>query len=147
MNLQADRVREIVRQTHPAALAPADAELVLALAQLAIDADGREDPDEIAMFFAFGKAVFELAGRDETPVPFASDEEDDVRLTSLAEKLQSRSARELAYTISYVLTIADFDIAPEEDAYIEKLREALGIELGRAEALSESVAAAITPLN
>jgi hypothetical protein len=145
MNLQPDRVREIVRATHPSALSPADAELVLGLCQLAIDSDGREDPDEIEMFFAFGKAVNELAGLTSTPVPFASDEEDDVRLASLAKQLTARASRELAYTVAYVLTIADLDMAPEEDEFIERLRAALDIERGRAEELASSVANAITP--
>jgi hypothetical protein len=127
-------------------LPAADAETILGLCQLAVDADGREDPDEIAMFFAFGAALYELAGIAGTPTPtFASDLEDDHRLQELASQLHEPASRELAYAIAYVLTVADVDVAVEESEFIEKLRSALDLDSDRADELASEIAAAITP--
>jgi hypothetical protein len=146
MHLERAAIREIVRARHPDPLGVADAETILGLSQLAVDADGREDADEIAMFFAFGAVLYELAGISGTPTPtFASDLEDDQRMQALASQLAAPASRELAYTIVYVLTVADVDVAPEESEFIEKLRAALGLDPDRADALAAEVAAAITP--
>jgi hypothetical protein len=146
MHLEPAAIREIVRARHPEPLSSADAETILELCQLAVDADGREDADEIAMFFAFGAAVNELAGIANASTPtFASDVDDDERLPALASQLRSAASRELAYTIAYVLTVADVDIAPEESAFIEQLATALGIEPDRADELAAAIAASITP--
>ncbi len=146
MNLHPAAIRSIVRARHAGPLPPADAEAILGLCQLAVDADGREDADEIAMFFAFGAAVNELAGIAGADTPtFASDLDDGEQLDVLAQQLVTQPSRELAYTIAYVLTVADVDIAPEESEFIENLRAALRIEPDRADALAAEIGAAITP--
>jgi hypothetical protein len=146
MHLEPAAIRNIVRARHPHQLSGSDAAVILELCQLAVDADGREDPDEISMFFAFGAAVNELAGSAAASTPtFASDEDDDQRMHALAAQLASPASRELAYTIAYVLTVADVDIAPEESAFIEKLRAALRVDSDRADDLAAQIAAAITP--
>lgn len=146
MNLDPVAIRSIVRARHVGPLPPADAETILGLCQLAVDADGREDADEIAMFFAFGAAVNELAGIAGAPTPtFASDLDDGEQLEALAHQLVTQPSRELAYAIAYVLTVADVDIAPEESEFIDNLRAALRIEPDRADQLAAEIGAAITP--
>ncbi|MBL0214134.1 MAG: hypothetical protein IPQ07_09625 [Myxococcales bacterium] len=146
MSIDASRFSDAIRTIHTGTLSEADAETIVALAQLAVDADGREDPDEIATFFAIGKAVYAHAGINDAPTPtFAADEDDDERLQSLANQLTSPAAKELAYAVAFVMAVADIDLAPEEGAMVEALREALGIDEDRAGDLAATVSAAITP--
>ena len=141
------KLRNVVRASHPGPLSIPDAETILEIAQLAVDADGREDPDEIATFFALGKHVFALAGVAELPTPtFAPDEDDREHLTAVAQRLTGPAARELAYTAAYVLTILDVAVAPEEDAFIEDLRVALGLTEARARELAAAIGNTIAPL-
>ena len=77
--------------------------------------------------------------------PENTDEEDDVRLKALAGKLATPAAGELAYAVAYLLTVADVQLAPEEDAIVESLRTALGIGEDRAAEIAATVSAAITP--
>jgi hypothetical protein len=139
---------EILKAVHPDKLSPEDAETIMEIAQLVVDADGREDPDEIAMFFAVGKAVYALAGVTDAPTPtFATDEEDDARLTSLAAKLVTKASGELAYAVAYLLTVADVELAPAESALVESLRIALALDEERAAEIAATIGAAITPPN
>jgi hypothetical protein len=148
MSSDAGRYRDALRPLHPGKLSESDAETILELAQLVVDADGKEDPDEIAMFFAVGKAVYEIAGIADAPTPtFAADEEDDARLKALAGKLGTKASGELAYAVAYLLTVADIELAPAESALVESLRTALAIEEERAAEITATVSAAITPPN
>lgn len=140
------RYEEILRKVHPGTLTEADAETIMEIAQLVVDADGQEDKDEIESFFAIGKAVYALAGLTDAPSPtFVSDLEDDERMTALAGKLASTETKELAYCVAYLLAVSDIALAPEEDAYVENLRVALGMSEDRADELAAQMGAAITP--
>src|SRR4051812_19061971 len=140
------RYTEILKVVHPDKLSPEDAETIMEIAQLVVDADGQEDQDEIESFFAVGKALYALAGLAETPTPtFASDLEDDERIKSLADELETEHSKELAYCVAYLLAVSDIALAPEEDAYVEKLRTALGMTEDRADELAAQMGAAITP--
>lgn len=146
MTVDASRLDHLVTVIHGGKLSAADAETIVAIAQLAVDADGSEDTAEIRLFFTLGKAVFKLAGLTDTPTPtFAVDEDDDERLRSLAGQLSDRDARELAYAVAHVLTIIDIEISPAEDRFLVQLREALGLAPERAEELAQLAGAAITP--
>ena len=146
MNIDDGRFRDILRAQHPGPLSPVDAEVIVAIAQLAVDADGQEDASEIRMFFALGKAVFALAGMADAPTPtFASDDDDAERLQSLAKQLTAVPSRELAYSVAHLLTISDVAIAPEEDDMLVDLRTALDISEDRAEELARDIGAAVTP--
>ena len=148
MTVDAALLSKAIRTIHPGKLSAEDAETVVALAQMSVDADGQEDADEIKMFFTLGKAVFELAGLTDTPTPtFAVDEDDDERLTTLAKSLSSNEGRELAYAVSHLLSIVDVQIQPEETEFLEKLAEALGLSVERAEELAAQLGEAITPMD
>jgi hypothetical protein len=67
MSIDPSRFREAIRTIHAGTLAVDEAEAIVALAQLAVDADGREDPDEIKTFFTAGKAIYELTGMPDLP--------------------------------------------------------------------------------
>lgn len=146
MTTNAEQFREAMRSVHPDRLPAEDAETIVELAQMAVDADGQEDPDEIQTFFALGKAIYELAGQAETPTPtFIGDEDDLEHIRALGAKLSSAQARELAYATAHLLTVVDVQIAPEEDSFLETLRIALGISEDRAAELASRMSAAITP--
>lgn len=136
-----------IKSIHPGPLAEADAEAIVAIAQLTVDADGREDAEEIQKFFAIGRAVLVQAGRNETPTPTFADTEDEggEHLKGLAGALSSVAAKELAYGVAFLMAIADVDLAPEEGALVEALREALGLSEERADEIAATVSAAITP--
>src|SRR4051812_17094833 len=146
MSIDPTRFRDAIRSIHTGTLSESDAETIVAIAQMAVDADGREDPDEIRTFFAMGKAIYELAGLKDSPTPtFAGDEEDDDRIKSLAGALGSPAAKELAYAVAFVMAVSDVDLAPEEGVLVEKLQDALAINEERAGELAATISAAITP--
>src|SRR5690349_13088573 len=106
MTIDAKLLDSALRTIHPGTLSAADAETVVALAQMSVDADGAEDADEIKMFFALGKAVYSLAGLNDTPTPtFFDDDEEGDRVSELAGKLASPQAKELAYAVAHLLSI------------------------------------------
>lgn len=145
MTVDAALLTKALRTIHPGTLSPEDAETVVALAQMSVDADGQEDADEIKMFFTIGKSVYELAGLTDTPTPTFFDDDDEDRLETLAKKLVSREARELAYAVAHLLSIVDVQIAPEESAFLGQLSEALAIDEERAEELAAQLGESITP--
>lgn len=121
---------------HILPLERADAEAILELAQLVVDADGGESADEIKQYFAIGKLLFELAEVTDAEVPtFASDEEDEARLFDLATSLKSVPTRELAFVVTRVLAEADLEIVGPEDTFLERLRSLLSISKERADEL------------
>jgi hypothetical protein len=146
MTATAEQFRATLKTVHPAKLSAEDAETIIELAQMAVDADGQEDVDEIKTFFAIGKAIYELAGLGDTPTPtFIGDDDDLERIRELGAKLSSKEARELAYATAHLLSVIDVQIAPEEDAFLENLRVALGIGEDRANDLATKMSASITP--
>ena len=131
-----DSLKTCLRAFHPEPLAPEDAEAILAIAQLVVDIDGREGPDEIKLFFAIGKLLFELAGAPDTSIPtFASDEDDEERMFELATQLKGPPA----YAIARVLASADLDVAPEEDTFVDRLRGILSLSRERADEITAQI--------
>lgn len=135
-----DRLRSTFAAIHPPPLAVEDAGAILALAQLVVDIDGREGPDEIKLFFEIGRIVNFLAGQADAEVPtHASADDDEERMFELATSLSSVRARELAYGIARVLASSDLEVAPEEDVFIDRLRGVLSIDKARAAELDAQV--------
>jgi hypothetical protein len=146
MTIDAAQLRTALQAIHPGKLAVADAETVIALAQMAVDADGQEDAEEIKLFFAVGKAVNELAGLTDTPTPTFADDDDD-RIEKLASSLATKEGRELAYAVAHLLSVVDVEISPAEDDLLTTLRGALGLGDERADELAAQLSAAITPMD
>jgi hypothetical protein len=143
MTLTADRFRALARSLHPGRLSVVDAEAIVGLAQLAVDADGREDQDEITTFFTIGKVVFGIAGIAEVPTPTFAEDEDDLDLAvTLSARLGSTASRELAYAVVYLLVMVDVTIATEEAALVERLLTTLAITPERAAELVTMITAA-----
>jgi len=131
-----DQLRAAFGVIHILPLEREDAEAIVELAQLVVDIDGGEDEDEIKLFFAIGKLLYELADVKDAPVPtFASHEDDDDRLFELASGLKSTESRELAFVVARALAEADLEIVAAEETFISRLRSLLSISKQRAEEL------------
>lgn len=131
-----DQLRAAFGVIHILPLEREDAETILELAQLVVDIDGGEGSDEIKLFFAVGKLLFELAEVPDASVPtFVTDQDDEERMFDLATQLKSTPARELAFVVARVLAEADLEIVAAEDTFIGRLRGLLSISTERAHEL------------
>ena len=140
MSVDSGRYREVLKRIHPGTLAQDDADTIVELAQLAVDADGQEDAGEVAVFFALGKAVYALAGADETPSPAMSAlDEAEERVLELAAKLKAPARREVAYAVVLLMTTADARVVPEEQQFLQLVKRALGVTDDRAAALATTL--------
>jgi hypothetical protein len=127
---------------------PAEAELVVAICQLAVAADGVEDADEAALFDTIAAQVYAHANAATTPPTFHPLDDQEQRrdlIKSHAAQLAGKPSAALAYALAYILAIADLDLAPEEGEFIEDLGDALGIDPDRADELIVSITEIITP--
>ncbi|HEY0255670.1 MAG TPA: hypothetical protein VGC41_29275, partial [Kofleriaceae bacterium] len=108
-----------------------EAQAIVALSRLAIDADRTVDGDELDMYDDLADIVCEMAGVDADEIVETEDRKprgDDDRVSRLVDgvaKLGPVGVRELAYATAWMLTIADLAIQPDEDAYLSALQDAL----------------------
>ena len=132
-----DKLKPVLAAIHSGGLSREQAEAIIEIAQIVVDIDGREGPEEIQLFMGIGKLLFEMAGEKTTEVPtFASGDEDEDRMFELATQLKAASVRELTYAISRALAGADLDVAPAEDTFLDRLRGVLSISPARANELA-----------
>ena len=127
---------------------PAEAELVVSLCQLAVQADEVEDADEAALFEDIARSVYGHANIDTTPPEFHPLADRDQRLDlikSTAAQLAGKPSAGLAYALAYILAVSDFDLAPEEGELLEDLADALAIDPDRADELIATATEVITP--
>jgi hypothetical protein len=131
---------------HP--LSEAQAKLVIAIAQLAIDADHRDDDEERTLIDSLAGHVFDHAGiRGAEPV-MAPVDHDELRLGNLqsySAELRGTPAGALAYACAYALAISDLFLAPVEAAFLDGLREALDLDEERAEELAALIGSSLEP--
>jgi hypothetical protein len=124
---------EIAGQLGVTKLSPPEAQAIVGLSRLAIDADRSVDGDELDLYDDLADLICELAGADADEIVEAEDRKprgDDDRIARIADgarKLATTSVRELGYAVAFVLTIADLAIQPAEDAYLAQLQDALEI--------------------
>jgi tellurite resistance protein len=120
---------------------------VLEFARIAAGADAVDDPQEHTILQAVVQHVCSLAGLEldeATPIPRAPDPH--IRLARLGDRLATKGARELAYAVALLVSVADLALVPSETANLEELQRALGVDDRRATDLTvfvaETVAAA-----
>lgn len=145
------RLRQIVETVMPSReLDPAEATTILQIAQLAAGVDfDDEDPAEEAVLLSVAQQVFSLVGTkpdDVLPIPSLPDAEARAEwLAALAAQLDTRGARELAYALAFLVSVADLELTPAETRALEEFQRALGLDDRRATdlviTLSEIVAA------
>jgi len=146
MALDAAQIGKALRTIHSGTLSADEAEAIAELAQMSVDSDGHEDAEEIQAFYALGKAIYAMAGIQDSPTPtFATDEDEAVRLAAIAGRLTSTGSRELGYGVAHLLSIIDIQIQPEEDAFLTSVRAAFQISDDRADDIATQLGEAITP--
>ncbi|MDB4961215.1 MAG: hypothetical protein JWP01_1214 [Myxococcales bacterium] len=129
-------------------LSPADAELIIAIAQSTIAADRIDDPDERELFEDIAKHLYAHAEVETSPPTIGPVEDEEQRLDHLrshAAQLKGKSSGALAYAVAYVLAVSDMEIAPSESDALEILREALGLDEAKAEDMLPAVSALLAP--
>jgi tellurite resistance protein len=126
-----------------------EAELVVAIAQLAVAADRVEDPDESALFNQLAGHIYQHANVKTTPPTLGPVEDADQRLDHLrshAAQLQGKASAALAYAVAYILAISDMDLDPDEGEMLDVLCEALGLDEEKADDLLPVVSELLTPV-
>lgn len=130
-------------------LTAAEAELVVAIAQLAVAADRVEDPDEEALFDQLASHIYAHANVATEPPHLGPVEDPERRIDHLrshAAQLHGKASAALAYAVAYILSVSDMDLDPEEGDMLDILREALGLDEEKADDLLPVVSELITPL-
>jgi hypothetical protein len=153
MLIDAQQLRAVVQLVfgtdHPA-LTRAEAEAIIGIAYLALEADLDEDSDELADFELLKQRISALAVvapvavAPISPIPL-DDEERASHLRELANQLPRKLSRELAFAVAYLLVVADLALQPVESTFLDQLQRALGIDDTAASVLAESAAEAVTP--
>ncbi len=129
-------------------LSPADAEVIVAIMQLAVAADRVEDPDERALFDQLAGHIYHHANVKTTPPHLGPVEDAERRIDHLrshAAQLHGKASAALAYAVSYILAISDMDLDPDESEMLGVLCEALGLDGEKADDLLPVVSELITP--
>jgi hypothetical protein len=129
---------------------PAEARVILQIAQLAAGIDLDEDGDERGLLGVLTRQLCAIVGipsssvRVLSPLPIDAEER-DAQIASLATQLATTSARELAYLVAYLLIVSDLELAPVETELLDGLQRALWIEGPRASELAAEVSELVTP--
>lgn len=157
MDLDADTFRSIVNATAgkpeagyrdaPARLTASEGIALVRLARLAVDADDREDQEEMAFLekvVAHVCALADITAPPEQDLPH-DDEERVEQLADIASALVGKPSAALGYAIAYMMTISDLDVAPVEATFVEDAGEALDIDPEHGDELIATVGALLTP--
>ena len=151
MNIDVKRFAKLLSQLGVTTLSKADAEAIVGIARLAVDADKKEDEDELSLYDVLAVEVCKLAGADaetlqgnEAQQPRGADDKEQ-RMLENADRLKAQPQRELAYAVAYMLTIADLDIRRSEDKFLAALADALAIGEDRMEPIVALINDAIVP--
>jgi len=131
-------------------LSPHEARTIVHIAQLAAWIDFDDDTVEGGLLGTVTRELCAAAGvppSSITPLsPLPIDAEERLaRIGQLAGWLVTTDARELAFTLAYLMIVADFELAPTEGELLEELRDALLIEKARAADLAAGVSELVTP--
>jgi hypothetical protein len=152
MNIDATTFRTIATRLLPPgeSLSADEATAIVHAAQLAGGVDLDEDADEVGLVRQLSGHVCTFAGISPADVPVVSplpidDEERRAWIARLASMLPAQGARELAYVISYLVTVVDLELDPIESTFVEDLRVAFCILRERARDLAITVSSMITP--
>lgn len=142
------QILDVTLGTQP--LGAAEVQTVLQLARLAAEIDLDDDPAEQVLLRSLTVRLCTAThvALEGLPRPFAvptDDEERAMQIAALVRRLPTTGARDLAYTLAYLLIVSDLELAPVEDRLLEQLQRALTIPPGRASLLIDAVARIVTP--
>lgn len=128
----------------------AEARAILQISQLAVGVDLDADEDEDELLSTLRHHLCRLASIPSSSVPVVSPlpgdaEERSAMIRQLAGGVVTTAGRELAFTVSYLLIVADLELAPVEVELLEGLRHALWIDASRAAELLAEASELVTP--
>jgi tellurite resistance protein len=131
------RLRRIVERLAPGlTLTRDEGETILQIAQLAAGADEESHPQEHAVLQQVAQHIGSAIGIDVGElhmIPKIPDEEARAgRLERLANRLDARRTKDLAYTFAFLVSIADLELVPAETKALEEFQLALGVSDRRA---------------
>jgi hypothetical protein len=131
-----------------ASVTPDDAEALVGIAYLALDADDREDPDELRVVDEISQQLAALANTTlVAPGERATDDYERLdQIRQLGGQLSSQPVRELGYSLAYAVMVSDMELAPAETELLADVAVAFGISDARASELAAMTAEAVTPL-
>jgi hypothetical protein len=129
---------------------PAEVRTILQLGQLAAGIDLDDDDAERSLLGAMTRRLCASAEIPISSVPVLSPlpgdaEERNAQIVSLASRLVTTQARELAFVMAYLLIVSDLELAPLELELLEALRCALCIDGSRATDLLAEASELVTP--
>lgn len=154
MNIDAAQYQNIARTAFQMSggtgteLSASDAELIVAIAQLAMAADRELGGEEAKLFDTLAGHVYTHANIATSPPSYAPLDDDEQRLDHMrnhAAQLAGKPSAALAYSVAYILSIVDLAFAPEEGDFIEALREALALDTEKSDELVSAVSEIVTP--
>jgi hypothetical protein len=130
-----------------AALDRAAATTILEFAQLAAGVDRDDDPRETAVLQTLAQRFAPAIGAkpdDVAPIPPVPDEDARTQwLNALASQLPTPGARELAYLLAFLVSVADLELTAVERRALEELQRVLGVDHARAAELVVLVTEAV----
>lgn len=154
MDLDADTFRRIVNATAgkpagavPARLTASEGTALVRIARLAVDADDREDDEEMAFLeqlVAHICALADITAPAEADLPRDAGER-TTQLADIASVLVGKPSAALGYVVAYLMTISDLDVAPVEATFVEDAGEALDIDRDHGDELIATVGELVTP--
>lgn len=155
MNIDSETIRSLAQRAVSAGepISPREAKAIARLAYLVLGADLDEDPDEVSMTVQIGRQVCALAGVPfeevlrPSPLPLPRDAEArHAWVERIGSDLHGTRAKELAYMVAYLVTVADLEVAPAESRLLRDLQAVLQLSDDRAGDLAAYAAEGITPL-
>ena len=131
------RLRRIMGRLAPGvSMTREEGETILQIAQLAAGADEESHPQEHMVLQQIAQYIGSTVGLelDELHmIPKVPDEEARAaRLARLGRRLGTRSLKELAYALAFLVAVADLELVPEETTALEEFQFALGVTDRRA---------------
>jgi hypothetical protein len=151
MNIEYTRFKQLATELGNASLARADAEAIVGIARLAVDADRRVDKDELAFYDIVTNHVCALAGlaagalQDAEAKKPRGEDDRQTRMVARAAQLTTQPVRELAYAVAYMVLISDLDIQPVEDKFLDAMVKTFAISEDREATITSAVTDAVIP--
>jgi hypothetical protein len=151
MQIDAVTFRTIARRLlSPNTLTRDEAFAIAHAAQIAAGVDLWENPEEHALLRQLVEHVCVIVGitpadiQPASPLPI-DGEERHAWCVRIASALNTPGADELAYVVAYLVTVADIEMAPLENDFLDELRIVLGLDRGHAADVVVTVSSLLTP--
>jgi len=147
MSIPAELLRRVVTN---AGVSPEDVRRALAIACLAVAADGKLADEELAALRVFsaelgGVGAAGLEGLVQSGLNLPSRDDRLEQLRATADSLSTDAARHLAYKLSVATALADLASTDEEFEFDLDVQEALQLSPDIADRLAGEVHEALTP--